>query len=434
MHSKTKSVILTLDRIINGGQAIGKSEEGKKILVWGGLPGEKVEVNLTKQKSKWAEGYVIKVIEPSSDRIDPVDKDSYLSTSPWQIMNYDAELRYKQQLIQESFDMYKLNLPIENNIIHNDKIYGYRNKMEFSFWWEKETSSIDLAFFKRGGHGKIPVTGSAIAMPIINKTALEILQLLKKLPKISARDLKTLIIRSNQSNVVSAQLYVKNKQFPKLTQKQFDNLNINGLEVIYSNPESPASVITKLLQNFGKSELTDNILDKSFNYNVGGFFQINLPIYEMVLLDIKNFITDGDSIVDLYSGVGTIGLSVANSHLVLIESNSLAYNELLKNVNNSNNKNIKTINMPAEKALDEFDEKSIIIVDPPRAGLHNDLIEFLLLKQPDKIIYLSCNPVTQARDVLALSSKYTIIHNKGYNFFPRTPHIEHLLVLEKTIS
>jgi 23S rRNA (uracil1939-C5)-methyltransferase len=85
---------------------------------------------------------------------------------------------------------------------------------------------------------------------------------------------------------------------------------------------------------------------------------------------------------------------------------------------------------PSEKALDYITSESCIIVDPPRAGLHEDVIDALLEAKPERIIYLSCNPVTQARDVAHLATLYGIRAHRGYNFFPRTPHIEHLVVLD----
>ena len=91
----------------------------------------------------------------------------------------------------------------------------------------------------------------------------------------------------------------------------------------------------------------------------------------------------------------------------------------------------KAILAPSEKALEHISGDATIIVDPPRAGLHEDVVKRLLETAPERIIYLSCNPVTQARDVARLADTYGIRHHQGYNFFPRTPHIEHLVVLDK---
>ena len=112
MTKKTFPIVeLTLDKIIGGGQAIGNLDYGKKALVWGGLPGEKVMVQLTKKKSSFVEGVVTEVIEPSDERVEPVDEASYLSTSPWQIMKFDAEQHYKAALIEEAFELHDIVLP-----------------------------------------------------------------------------------------------------------------------------------------------------------------------------------------------------------------------------------------------------------------------------------------------------------------------------------
>ena len=104
-------VIVTLDKIVGGGQALATMDDGRKLFVWGGLPGEKVEVQLTKKKSHLAEGFVTQVIESGRYRLEPRDADSYLSTSPWQIMSEPAEQHYKAALIEEAFELHDIVLP-----------------------------------------------------------------------------------------------------------------------------------------------------------------------------------------------------------------------------------------------------------------------------------------------------------------------------------
>ncbi len=135
--------------------------------------------------------------------------------------------------------------------------------------------------------------------------------------------------------------------------------------------------------------------------------------------------------LDLYSGVGSIGLTIGGDNCTLVEVNQHAVREMKNNIA-AQNSNAQAILAASEKALDYINSDTIVIVDPPRAGLHSDVVEKLLETSPPRIIYLSCNPVTQARDVALLSQKYQIKHTKGYNFFPRTPHIEHLVVLDKS--
>ena len=422
---------MTLDKIVGGGQTLGSLDYGKKAFVWGGLPGEKVNVQLTKKKSSYVEGVVVEVIEPSADRVNPIDETSYLSTSPWQIMNFEREQHYKAALIEEAFELHDIVLPNAIEVYSDSKETAYRNKLEFSWWWDKEAGQLDLAFFRRGTHGKIPVDGSSLADPKINEAAHRIRDVLRN-RDIQAFLLKTLLIRSNRNGDVVAQLYVKDEMFDAFTEQELRDFEIHGFELIFSNPKSPASVITKRLQAYGETSLTDTILDVPFTYAVEGFFQINLPVYEQALRDMKEWVVAGKPAVDLYSGVGTIGLTIGGDNVTMVEINEHAVREMERNITAlEREKAVKAILAPSETALEHISGDSTIIVDPPRAGLHEDVIKKLLETTPDRIIYLSCNPVTQARDVALLGGVYGVKSHRGYNFFPRTPHIEHLVILDR---
>ncbi|MEI6850950.1 MAG: RsmD family RNA methyltransferase [Candidatus Saccharibacteria bacterium] len=427
-------VQVQLEKIVGGGQTLGTLESGRKIFVWGGIPGEKVEVQTTKKKSKLSEGIVIEVIEPSKKRVAPHDEDSYLSTSPWQIMDFESEQHYKSALIEEAFELHDIVLPEPIEIFSDGKQYEYRNKIEFSWYWNKETEQLDLAFFRRGTHGKIPVTRTSLAHPNINIAAIAIRDILRKKTDIRAFMLKTVLIRCDADGNVAIQLYVKDPVFEKLTVSDLELLNKNnviGFELIYSNPKSPASVITDRLQSWGTNNLTDKVLNIPFTYAVEGFFQINIPVYEKALLDMKQWVSDDKPTVDLYSGVGTIGLTIGGENVTMVEVNEHAVFEMKRNITAlDREKFVKAIMAPSEKSLEYIKNNSTIIVDPPRAGLHEDVVKKLIEVKPERIIYLSCNPVTQARDVKNLSEQYGIRFHQGYNFFPRTPHIEHLVVLD----
>ena len=426
---------LTLDTIAGGGQALGTLEDGRKCFVWGGLPGESVVVQSTKLKSSLVEGVVTEVVTPSSERITPPDADSHLSTSPWQIMAFDAEQRYKSQLISDAFALHHVKLPHAPEIYSDEKLFGYRNKIEFSWYSDTDAISgvdtLDLAFFRRGSKGKIPVDGTSLAHPNINRLAQEIRDLLHT-KSISARQLKTLLIRCDEAGNCVWQLYIKDKVSDIITSDEAAKFSAQGGEVIYSDPRSPASRITKRLESFGDITLRDTLFDTTFRYAAESFFQINLPVYRHALTDIRAFVASDKPVIDLYSGVGTIGLTVtrADQPLKLIEINDAAVAEMQHNITELGRQNAEAILAASETVTDLIDADSAVIVDPPRAGLHADVINRLLQTAPARIIYLSCNPVTQARDVRLLSEKYAITYTQGYNFFPRTPHIEHLVILE----
>ena len=432
----------TFDKIINGGQAlgtlIGGDDNGKKIMAWGVLPGETANIQLTKNKSSYCEGIIAEpqtnnLITPNTEqRVKPKDPASYLSTSPWQIIAFEAEQFYKSALVEEAFELQNIVLPYPIETWVGDQQYYYRNKIEYSFWYDTDTNTLDLAFFKRGSHNKVAVTETSLAMPAITTLSKDILKILNQ-HQVGGRNLKTLLIRANQTGETAWQLYAKDKSIatPQLCE---DLSQYKNGEIIFSNPKSPASVITeRLYRTPDFKELEDNILGKKFSYKTEGFFQINIPAYEQVLNNIKEYIPKNTPVLDLYSGVETIGLSIGSSNpLTLVEINPVAVEELKANISQLGlDKSATAVLTASEDAVDYIKTDQIVILDPPRAGVHQLVINKLIAEKPEKIIYLSCNPVTQARDIAPLLEHYSIEMHKGYNFFPRTPHIEHLIVLNK---
>jgi hypothetical protein cdivTM_11537 len=504
---------LTLEKVVGGGQALGTLTDGRKCFVWGGLPGETVTVRITKKKSHFVEAIVEKVVSPRPDRIQPRDPDSYLSTSPWQIIRLEVEQTYKAQLINDAFTLHNVTLPAAIDIYCDNVAYGYRNKVEFSWYSESVVSravsqkepgavsgpglfsddtrgidadgdseelsgdTLDLAFFRRGSKGKIIVDDTSLARPEINNLARAIRDLLRH-KRVAARQLKTLLIRCDQSGSCVWQLYVRDRLPEIITADEAAKLPAQGGEIIYSDPRSPASRITERLVHFGNTTLTDTILGVPFRYACEGFFQVNIPVYEQALRDMREWVpynkarqerqldqlaahdnTDSQqraisqkksgqlhvgpglfsddiravrlSTIDLYAGVGTIGLTIGGDNITLVEINADAVREMQRNITELDRTDAGAVLAPSEQALDYITGKEIVIVDPPRAGLHPDVIATLLQKLPPRIIYLSCNPITQARDVALLQQSYQIAWHRGYNFFPRTPHIEHLIILDK---
>ena len=462
---------ITIEKLVPGGQGIGVDENGKKGFFWNALPGEIVsEYRITKNKSHYFEAIAEEIENPSNHRIAPKDA-CFLSTSPWQIMDYDFELEQKTLLLEEQFNQFGIELfgisatfverddresarndgpddRCPKSLIqtdHND--FFYRNKMEYALYWDNGQGKIFLAFHERGSHRKIPIENSSIERPELFKKAQKIVDDLNARHE-EARKYQSLLLRCNKNGEVSGGLYENKKPHPT-----FKNL-------------------------------TDEILGNAYSYSPNGFFQINLPVYEMALLEIKKHIKT-KKVLDLYAGVGTIGLSVASDKdLTLVECNKFAYAELEENcastffedtlattgasakaapVTNQKSEETRACSVSpndvdsgpkgqtgcglsgvrekrpraildqSENALDYIAPDQTVIVDPPRAGCDKKLLNKLIEILPEAIIYLSCNPATQARDVKILldSKKYKIVSATPFNFFPRTPHLENLIILEK---
>jgi 23S rRNA (uracil1939-C5)-methyltransferase len=409
----------TVTKLVHGGQGLAELPDGRKVFVWNALPGEKVKARLIKQKRSYAEAIAEEIITASPERIAPVEE-NYLATSPWQIMTYEAENRHKTEIVQELFTREKITVSGFGETIHTNNEWHYRNKMEYSFWGDDD--GLHLALHQRGSHGKQIVTGSELALPAIDAAANAVCKQLSKL-QTRAGDLKTIIVRSSQNGDVVAALYTKLTKFTQLELPP----ELKGLRVYHSNPKSPASVPTKLLQEVGDVTLSDELLGKSFLYDVDSFFQVNIPIFEEALTHIKLVAQEG-AITDMYAGVGSIGLSVADNEVELVELDPATIAMARKNFAASGLKG-QVIEASTEKALEYITGEQPVIFDPPRAGLHAKVVERVLETQPEQVVYLSCNPATHARDLALLQQAYDITTFAVYNFFPRTPHIETLAVL-----
>lgn len=426
-HFKPKTYEVTIDKLVHGGQGIGTLTEsgadvtvaGKKALVWNVLPGETVRFTTRKARSSSVEGVAEEIIKPSVDREEPRDE-LYLSTSPWQMMNYKAENRYKQEILTETlqranvaYDASGLTFTAPNEPWH------YRNKMEYSFYGNDE--GLHLALFNRGTHGKHTVTGSSIARPEVDATAQAIRDVLRT-QNVRAGDLKSLIVRCDEAGECVAALFTRDQDFPVI--KELEAV-CRGIVICYSDPKSPASLRTQDKYKFGDISLSDKLLDFTIRYDVFSFFQGNLEIFRTALKQI--LAAAGDTpVIDMYSGVGSIGLSLPQTD-ILVESE--AANVVWAKKNTGTPRTATVIHASSERALEYIDEKHTLIVDPPRAGLHHNLVDRILEVKPPKIIYLSCNPATFARDLQLLETGYSVQSVAGYNFFPRTPHIEALAVL-----
>ena len=407
---------VTVTKLVHGGQALGELADGRKVFVWNALPGETVRVQVIKRKRSYAEAIAEEVVKASPERVAPREE-NYLATSPWQMMTYEAENKYKADIVRELFAHEKVSVPEFGETIFPESEWQYRNKMEYSFWGDED--GLHLALHRRGSHGKQIVQGSELAMPALDAGANEVLAELNKLQP-RAGDLKTIIVRSSQNGDVVVALYTKLDNFTKMSLPT----GVKGLRVYHSNPKSPASVPTKLLYELGDATLTDTILGTPFTYDVESFFQVNLPIYEKALGRIREHCQANP--IDMYSGVGSIGLNVGAK--TLVELDAATATMARKNAGDE----AKVVEVSTEKALEYITGEQPVVFDPPRAGLHAKVVERCLEVAPPQIIYLSCNPATQARDLALLQEKYTVEFFEVYNFFPRTPHVETLAVLRKT--
>ncbi len=404
---------------------------GVPICVHGMLPGEEGVVEAHKRKGVYV-GTLKELSTASPSRKNP-DELHYLSCSPWQVMEYPVQIEWKQRLLDELFSYYD---EVQNIVVESaERFYGYRTKVEFSFCDREGETPIPLALafhVRGGGSARVALPeGCLLASERMNRVALSVVGILRE-RGYASRDLKTLIIReSKHDGSLLAALFVTMEEM-----EEFDPSSIPGLSgmlVFHSDRRSPASVPTRLLWRWGGDHLVEEIDGVRIRYSWDSFFQNNVPMFKRAVDVMREYVRPVDRVLELYSGAGTIGLLLARNVRVVegVEIVEGAVRSANENATLNAIDNYKAECARSETITEErVGECDVLVIDPPRAGVHPKLLTDILRASPDRIIYLSCNPETQARDYSVLSSRYEIVHVSGFDFYPNTPHVESLLVLK----
>ena len=452
------------------GQAVGRMDE-VVIFIKDAVPGDVVDVQVTRKKNKFREGKAIKIHSYSDKRTDPVC--SHFGTCggcKWQNMKYESQLFYKQKQVTDALTrIAKIELPEIQQIIPSAKTYQYRNKLEFTFSNKKwltieQVNDKNISF----GEGKDEITRNALGFHIpgmfdkildidtcylqeepsnairneIRKYALE-----NNLPFFDLREqiglLRNIIIRSTSTGewmlivsfhyddkpIIENLLNHLANKFPQITSLQY---------VINAKRNDTISDLDIILFK-GNDSIYENMEGLKFKIGPKSFYQTNSEQAYQLYKVTRDFaaIISTDVVYDLYTGTGTIANFVAHQakKVVGVEYVSAAIEDAKIN---SQINNITNTSFYAGDLKDVMDndfinangKPDIIITDPPRAGMHDDVTKKILEIEPRRIVYVSCNPATQARDLQLLDAKYKVIKVQPVDMFPQTHHVENVVLLE----
>lgn len=403
------SINLTIENLDHQGRGIGHYLD-KTIFVSNALPGEVVKVIVDKLKKNIAEAHVEEFKCVSEERI--------ISSCPYfnqcggcdlLHLTYDRQLLFKENKIREimhRFCNYDFKI---NNIIRSDLQYNYRNKVTFQI-------NNNIGFYERGSNRIVPVSDCKI---ISDKTN----QVLKLLNSCSfKRHLKSFIVRSNVMNEILLDIKIDDKIDPSYINKYF--LDIAD------------SIIINDKVTYGSGQIIEQLGNYKFLISPKSFFQVNtkqtLKLYNL----IKKYadLTGKEVLLDLYCGTGTIGIYLSSKckEVVGIEINESAVKDANRNKDINEIDNVRFICGDALKQIAKTKIKpNIVIVDPPRAGLNKNDIKNIINLKAEKIIYVSCDPITLARDLNILSETYKIKELTPVDMFPNTSHVECVCVLNR---
>ncbi|MBQ2490514.1 MAG: 23S rRNA (uracil(1939)-C(5))-methyltransferase RlmD [Muribaculaceae bacterium] len=459
--------------IVENLEITGIAAEGKSLGRWNemvvfvpfGAPGDVVDVQLTKKRHSFAEGKIVKMHTSSPMRVEPFcEHYGVCGGCKFQHIPYEEQLKYKQQQVEDALQrIAKVQLPAINPILGSANTCFYRNKLEFTFsnksWLTREQLESDEQFDDRNALG-FHIPNAFDKVLDINKCWLQddvsnqirnYIRLHSKQQGYSFFDLRanqglmrTLMIRTsstgelmlvvvfgaNDQTAINEMMQSIKEAFPQITSLQYVvnlkcNDSLNDQEFVLFS---------------GREYIEEEMEGLKFRVGPKSFYQTNsAQAYELYKVARRMARLKGDELVyDLYTGTGTIANFVArrSRQVIGIEyvPEAIEDAKLNSRVNGIENTLFYAGDMK-DILTDDFVQQhgcpDVMIIDPPRAGMHEDVVKVILNAQPKRLVYVSCNPATQARDLAMLDEKYSVEEVQPVDMFPHTQHVENVVALQR---
>ncbi|MEO2062086.1 MAG: 23S rRNA (uracil(1939)-C(5))-methyltransferase RlmD [Christiangramia sp.] len=447
------------------GKAVAKTPDGRVVFIDNAVPGDVVDIQTTKKRKSYYQGTATEFHKLSSKRTEPVCQHfGTCGGCKWQNMEYRYQLEYKQNEVENNLRrLGKIELPEVTPILGSKDIYFYRNKMEFSFsdsrWLtQKEIQSGEnienrnaLGFHIPGMWDKIldikkchlQEDPSNDIRNFVKRFATE-----NEMAFFNTRQqeglLRTLMIRTTSTGeiMVLIQFYEDRKdqrelllhavaeKFPQITSLQYV-INQKANDTIYDQ---------EVICFQGRDHIFEEMEGLKFKINAKSFYQTNSEqAYNLYKITREYAQLKGDELVyDLYTGTGTIAQFIARSakKVIGVEAVPEAIKDAKENAQNNNIENVEFYVGDMRKVFTsgfvaKHGKPDVIITDPPRDGMHQDVVNQIIGILPERIVYVSCNSATQARDLALLDAHYKVTAVRPVDMFPQTHHVENVVCLEK---
>ncbi len=447
------------------GKGIGKSPDGRVIFIDNVVPGDIADIKTTKKRKSYYQGTAVNFYQFSDKRVEPVCQHfGTCGGCKWQNMGYEYQLEYKQnEVLNNLIRVGKVELPEVTPILGSKEIYFYRNKMEFSFsdsrWLTPEEINSGKDFDDKNALG-FHIPGMWDKILDIKKCHLQedpsnaIRNFVKEyatdndLSFFNARKqeglLRTLMIRTSSTGelMVLIQFFHEYKEkrellldavaemFPEITSLQYV-INEKGNDTLYDQ---------EVICYKGRDHIFEQMEGLQFKINAKSFYQTNsAQAYELYKITRDFADLKGDEIVyDLYTGTGTIAQFVAKKakKVIGVEVVPEAIIDAKENAERNQVENAEFFvgdmkKVFSESFIDTHGQPDVIITDPPRDGMHKDVIAQIIGILPQRIVYVSCNSATQARDLSMLDEYYKVTKVQPVDMFPQTHHVENVVCLER---
>lgn len=455
---------VTIEGMAAKGKAFGRAEDEKIVFVPFAAPGDNVDVRVTKKRSKFYEGVIEKIHRPSTERVTP--RCVHFGTCggcKWQHINYGAQLKGKQHEVIENLRRIGQVTPKEvYEILGAEEQYDYRNKMEFSFsdskWLTPEEIQSNETFNRNAlGFHKPQMWDKVIDLkechlqgPLSNEIRLFCKEEAERqgLKFFNLRggygDLRTLMIRTTQKGQVMVLIQFCDasqtaiETYLKAIYDRFPDLH----SVLYTiNKKANDTLYDQEIHCYAGAEYIEEEMDGlRFAIDAKSFYQTNSRQAHRLYTIARDFaeLKPSDVVYDLYTGTGTIAQFIARfvQKVVGVESVPEAIEKAKENarVNGIENVSFEVGDMRKvfnASFIERHSKADVVITDPPRDGMHADVIAQLLALNAERIVYVSCNSATQARDLQLLSAQYETVKSQAVDMFPQTHHVENVVLLKR---
>ncbi|HRP88798.1 MAG TPA: 23S rRNA (uracil(1939)-C(5))-methyltransferase RlmD [Edaphocola sp.] len=461
---KTTVSGIRLEKYAAEGKSIAHLEDGKTLMVEGGVPGDIAEIFVFKNKKSFAEGKVTKIEVPAEDRVIPFCPDfGVCGGCKWQMLPYEKQLEYKQQQVFDQLTRIgHINLPEFEPISGSERTQNYRNKLEFTFSSRQFLTNEEIAqangepipdrpalgFHAPGRFDKVVnINHCYLQEEPTNKikNLLRTLALEHNLPFYDYKEhqgfLRNLIIRITKAGQLMVNLIVHHErpELYMLLDKVAENFpEITSLNYTI-NPKKNDTIYDLEVHCYKGIPYIEEYLEHfKFKISPKSFFQTNSRQAEKLYQITREFagLTGNEVLYDLYCGTGSIGIFLSEQvkKVVGIEvvEDAIADAKINAAWNGLDNCAFfagDVANIVTEDFFKEHGRPDVIITDPPRAGMHAKLVQQLIDIKAPKIVYVSCNPATQARDLQLLDEHYEVTRVRPVDMFPHTHHIENVVQL-----
>lgn len=450
------------------GKAVGKSPEGQVIFIDNAVPGDVVDVQTYKKRKGYFQAKATAFKKLSDKRTNPVCQHfGVCGGCKWQNMDYQHQLFYKEKEVVENLKRIgKVEVEKFSPILAAPEPYFYRNKMEFSFsnqrWLTQDEIDSEQDISNKNALG-FHIPGMWDKILDIEKCHLQadpsnaIRNEIKEFatangfaffnPRKQEGLLRTLMIRTASTGQIMVLIQFFKEDEAKrellLNHLQQEFPQITSLQYVINSKANDTIYDQEVICFAGKPFIVEEMEGLEFKINAKSFYQTNsAQAYELYKLTRSLAgLTGNELVYDLYTGTGTIAQFVAKKakHVVGIEAVPEAIEDAKANAKNNDIENVSFFagdmkKMFTDAFIAKHGEPDVIITDPPRDGMHKDVVEQILKVSPKRIVYVSCNSATQARDLQLLSSDYIVKQSQAVDMFPQTHHVENVVCLEKKLK